>query len=217
MASPFHYNGRKYIIKQHGFARDLPWEFVSQSQGVSAKITLRLTSNPDTLAIYPFDFELNFTYELIGKKLIIHQQYTNKSSEDMPFSAGIHPYFYTPDKSQITLEIPAKNSYDKTGESCFPFDGSLDFQQPEIDIFFTDLAENKVSFRELKRKLQVSLNFDESFFSTLVFWTVKDKEFICIEPWTSPRNSINTKEKLKYLKPGETCQTKLEIESKSLL
>ncbi|MFM7450793.1 MAG: aldose epimerase, partial [Leptolyngbyaceae cyanobacterium] len=39
-------------------------------------------------------------------------------------------------------------------------------------------------------------------FSTLVFWTLKGKDFYCLEPWTAPRNALNTGENLLHLAPG---------------
>lgn len=62
-----------------------------------------------------------------------------------------------------------------------------------------------------KRDLTVKVKYDD-FFSTLVFWTLEGKEYICLEPWSSPRNSINTKEQLKYLQPQEIFHTQIEIE-----
>jgi galactose mutarotase-like enzyme len=45
----------------------------------------------------------------------------------------------------------------------------------------------------------------------LVFWTIKGKEYVCLEPWSAPRNALNTQEALSYLEPGESCQTSVEI------
>lgn len=207
----FYFEEKKYILKQHGFARDLPWKVIGQSQDNCARIILSLKSNQQTLEVYPFEFELIFSYELIGKKLIIAQSYENKSDKIMPFSAGFHPYFYCSDKSKLKLNIPATEYSNKTGEERFTFDGNLDYDTAEIDIAFTKLEGNKASFTDEKRNLKVTLKYDD-FFSTLVFWTLQDKEYICLEPWSSPRNSINTKEQLKYLQPEEVYQTKIEIE-----
>ncbi len=208
----FYYEDREYILKQHGFARDLPWKVIGQSQDKSAKIILSLKSNQETLEVYPFEFELIFSYELVGKKLIIEQSYENKSGKKMPFSAGFHPYFYCSDKSKLTLNIPANEYHNKTGDLTSAFDGNLDYDTPEIDIAFTKLQGNKASFTDGKRNLKVTIKYDD-FFSTLVFWTLQDKEYICLEPWSSPRNSINTKEQLKYLQPQEIYHTKIEIET----
>jgi len=207
----FYFEDKKYILKQHGFARDLPWKVIGQSHSKSAKIILSLKSNQETLEVYPFEFELIFSYELLGKKLIIEQSYENKSNKKMPFSTGFHPYFYCGNKDKLKLNIPATEYQNKTGDKTFSFDGNLDYNSPEIDIAFTKLQGNKASFTDEKRDLTVTVKYDD-FFSTLVFWTLEGKDYICLEPWSSPRNSINTKEQLKYLQPQEIFHTQIEIE-----
>lgn len=209
----FYFEDKKYILKQHGFARDLPWKVIGQSHSKSAKIILSLKSNQETFEVYPFEFELIFSYELLGKKLIIEQSYENKSNKKMPFSTGFHPYFYCGNKDKLKLNIPATEYQNKTGDKTFSFDGNLDYNSPEIDIAFTKLQGNKASFTDEKRDLTVTVKYDD-FFSTLVFWTLEGKEYICLEPWSSPRNSINTKEQLKYLQPQEIFHTQIEIEVK---
>lgn len=207
----FYYQDKQYILKQHGFGRDLPWEVISQSTDTSANLVLSLKSNTETLKVYPFEFELKFTYKLKGNKLIIEQSYENKSQEKMPFSLGFHPYFYCGDKSKLKLEIPAIEYCTKSGNKTYPFDGELDYSVEEIDIAFTKINKNKVSFIDGKRNLKVDISYSD-LFSTLVFWTLKDKDFICLEPWISPRNSINTGEQLNYLSPQEIYEAKIIME-----
>ena len=210
----FFNENQQYCLKQHGFARDLPWEVLGQSTSDSAKIILSLKNKPQTLEVYPFEFELIFSYEIKGNQLIINQSYENKSSQQMPFSFGFHPYFYCDDKSKLTLDFPAQEYQSKTGEQTYPFNGKLDYNLPEIDIAFTKLQGKVASFDDRQRNLKVILSYSNSF-STLVFWTVKDKDYICVEPWSSPRNSINTGEKLQYLQPQESCGATFTIEVQS--
>ncbi len=206
----FYHNNKEYQLKQHGFARDLPWEVIGKSTCKSAKIILSLKSNEETLEVYPFEFELIFSYELSENKLILQQSYENKSQQEMPFSAGFHPYFLCRDKSNLILNIPANEYSIKADAKKYSFDGTLDYSQEEIDIAFTKINSQTASFTDQKRNLTVSLKYSD-FFSTLVFWTLKDKNYICLEPWSSPRNGINTKEQINYLAPKETYLATLEI------
>ena len=103
----FYYQDQEYHLKQHGFARDMPWQVLGQSTNDLAKIILCLKSYSQTLEVYPFEFELIFSYELQGNKLVINQSYENKSSSKMPFSCGFHPYFNCDDKSKLSLDFPA--------------------------------------------------------------------------------------------------------------
>jgi galactose mutarotase-like enzyme len=195
------YHGKQYTLKQHGFARDLSWQaFGSISeQGVSLQASLH--SSEQTQAVYPFDFGLTFTYQMKGNSLTIYQHYTNKSSQPMPFSAGFHPYFLTRDKTQLEFEIPSTEYQDQITKKIHAFDGNFDFNSDEIDVAFKQLKRKSATVTDNSRKLKLTLDYDD-FFSTLVFWTVKGKDFYCLEPWSAPRNAINTGEKLTILEPG---------------
>ncbi|MGY6530217.1 MAG: aldose epimerase family protein [Cyanobacterium sp.] len=206
----FFHGGKEYQLKQHGFARDLPWEVVSQSTDEGAEIVLRLTSNEETLSVYPFEFELTFTYQLVGNRLIIKQESYNKSNQVMPFSIGFHPYFWCQDKDSLDLEIPASEYTNKAGDKTFPFSGSLDYDQDEIDIAFKKVIKDSASFVNHKRNIKVSLKYSE-IFSTLVFWTLKGKNYICLEPWSAPRNGLNTGNNIINLKPSQGCDGYFEI------
>jgi galactose mutarotase-like enzyme len=200
------YHNKTYNLKQHGFARDLPWQVVAQNTEGSANLTLVLESNDSTRAVYPFDFRLSFRYQLQGNSLHLYQTYTNLSEKVMLFATGLHPYFWVSDKSQLTFNIPSSHYQDQNTQEIFPFDGSFDFEKEEIDVAFKEITGHTASFTNLKRELKVNLHYTDSY-STLVFWTVKGKDYVCVEPWTAPRNSLNTGEKQLYLEAGESLET----------
>lgn len=204
------YKGQSYTLKQHGFARELPWEVTDSVTQDLVSLTLVLNSNEQTHASYPFDFQLAFTYQLLGNSLDIRQRYTNYSSEPMPFSTGIHPYFETSDKSKLKFEIPATQFQDQQTKTVHPFGGEFDFNRDEIDIAFRPLSDRSASVTDSSRSMQLHLNWDVSY-STLVFWTVKDKNFYCLEPWSANRNALNTGEHLISLEPGASCETLIRL------
>jgi len=195
------YKGQSYTLKQHGFARDLPWEVTDSVTANSVSLTLVLGSNEQTLAVYPFDFQLAFTYQLSGNSLEIRQRCTNLSSEPMPFAVGIHPYFEATDKTQLHCKIPATQFQTKQSQTLQPFDGTFDFDRDEIDVAFQQLSDRVSTVTDSSRQLELKLDWDDTY-STLVFWTVKGKNFYCLEPWSAPRNALNTGEHLIHLEPG---------------
>ena len=199
------YNGQQYTLKQHGFARDLPWEVTESVTQNLVSLTLVLNSNEQTRAVYPFDFQLAFTYQLLGNSLEIRQRYTNHSAESMPFSTGLHPYFDTSDKTQLQFEIPATEFQDQKTKTNHPFSGNFDFNSDEIDVAFRQPSDRFATVTDPTRQLQLQLSWGDTY-STLVFWTVKGKDFYCLEPWSAPRNALNTGEQLIYLEPGATCE-----------
>ena len=204
------HNGQSYSLKQHGFARDLPWEVVDQQTENGLSLTIALESNEQTRAVYPFDFRVEFTYRLEDQRLIIEQRFTNASSERMPFSIGFHPYFLALDKSQLRFEIPATEAIDQKTQQRQPFFNTFDFSQAEIDWAFLDLNQRVGSVADLSRHTRVTLSANPEF-STFVFWTLQGKDFYCLEPWSAPRNALNTGEQLIYLEPGATLETTITL------
>ena len=201
---------QKFNLKQHGFARNLPWEVGEEVTVDNVSLKLTLTSNEQTKSVYPFDFSVNFTYQLHGDTLTILQDFTNNSSEPMPFSVGFHPYFIAPDKSQLEFEIPSSEFQEKGSPQIHPFDGNFDFSRDEIDVAFKNLSAKSTSVTDKARNLKITLEYDDNF-STLVFWTLKGKDFYCLEPWSGPRNAMNTGENLTVLQPGASHSAMIRL------
>ncbi len=204
------HNGQSYTLKQHGFAREMPWEVLDRVTQDQVSLTLGLSSTDQTRAVYPFDFQLEFTYTLQGQTLSIHQRYINRSSERMPFSIGFHPYFLVLDKNQLRFEIPSTEALDQQSKDVQPFFNTFDFDRPEIDWAFPQLGCQVASGSDLSRHTRLSLSYGPEF-SALVFWTLKGKDFYCLEPWSALRNALNTGDRLFYLDPGATLETEVSL------
>lgn len=204
------YQGQTFHLKQHGFARDLAWQVQNQTL---TSLTLALHSNEETLKAYPFDFQVLFTYQLINHSLEIHQRYTNLSTEVMPFSTGLHPYFPTNDKTGLQFAVPATEMWDKLTGKTLGFPGFFDLERDEIDAALRPLTEQVAIVADPSRNLKIILNYDLTY-STLVFWTVKGKDFYCLEPWSAPRNALNTGEDLVRLQPKESLETSVTLSVK---
>ena len=211
----YKHNGKSYTLQQHGFAREMPWQVINQNTDSGASLTLRLTSTSVTKKLYPFDFEVDFTYQLQSNHLSITQRYTNLSSEKMPFSTGLHPYFWVKDKSQLSFDIPANILQDHRTLEIKPFNGTFDLSQPEIDAAFKQINRQSASFSDRQRNLTLNLEYSD-LYGTLVFWTLQDKDYICLEPWTAPRNALNTGEGLIHLDPQQTIETVVTIRANFL-
>ncbi len=204
------YSGKQYTLKQHGFARELPWEATEQVTDSLASLTLVLNSNEQTRAVYPFDFQVAFTYQLKGNTIKIQQRYTNHSATPMPFATGLHTYYWTPDKTQLQFEIPASEYWEQHHQTPQPFSGNFDWNKDEIDVAFLSLSGNSATVTDNQRRLQLVLDYDDSY-TTLVFWTVKGKDFYCLEPWSAPRNALNTGNHLLELAPGASLTTMVQM------
>jgi galactose mutarotase-like enzyme len=203
-------NGETYSLKQHGFARDLPWQVVDQSTREASQLTLELTSDAETRSRYPFDFRLRFTFKLHGHILDLHQQVTNLSGQPMPFSTGLHPYFFVSDKAQLQFEIPATEYRNHLTGDIETFPGSFDFSQNEIDLAFHGLTGTAATVTDPNLQRRLTLTWSKAY-RRLVFWTVKGKDYYCLEPWTAPRNAMNTGEDLLTVDPGQTFETEVRF------
>ena len=85
--------GRTYSLPQHGFARDRVFELASADK---ADAEFVLSSDEETLAAYPFEFELRVRYELDGESLRVRYGVSNAGAGPMWFSIGGHPGFACP-------------------------------------------------------------------------------------------------------------------------
>ena len=195
-------DGTTYPLNQHGFARNMVWAVTETGTDGAASLTLSLKSTPETLVSYPFEFEVAFTYVLKGNTLTIDQKYMNHSDRPMPFSAGFHPYFTVADKSQLRFDIPATESWGKTAITATPFSNTFDFGVDEIDLSFGNLSRSGATVSDLQSQKKLVLSCDSEF-STLVFWTLKGLDFYCLEPWSAPRNAMNTGKNLLTVAPGD--------------
>lgn len=195
-----------YTLKQHGFARDLPWQAIDQSTCDAASLTLTLDSSASTLAQYPFAFKLSFTFVLRGHRLELRQRFTNRSDRVMPFATGLHPYFLATDKSRLEFEIPATVFQNHLTGQVETFGGRFDFSQPEIDLAFQNLTATAATVTDHHLGRRLTLSWSEAY-TRLVFWTVQGKDYYCLEPWTAPRNALNSGDSLLRLDPQQTLET----------
>ena len=87
------HEGKTYALPSHGFARGSEFT-VSHAGADSASFTL--VSSPKTREIYPFDFNLEVSFQLERAGISVRYQVTNTGSARMLFSIGSHPAFVVP-------------------------------------------------------------------------------------------------------------------------
>lgn len=204
----YYLDGKAYRMKQHGFARNLPWQVLeTETSPDMARIKLQLKSDPGTRQQFPFDFDLICVYEITSASVRIKQCCRNLSSRAMPLYGGYHPYFLLPELDIQDLYIPSKEYYDiKTG-LVETFNGSLNLKsQAETNLVFTDLTDSRASFQR-KDGTRVTVQFDNNF-RYVVLWALREKEFICIEPWMGSNYDMN-RGRATVLGPGEELKAEV--------
>ncbi|HTX23811.1 MAG TPA: aldose 1-epimerase family protein [Steroidobacteraceae bacterium] len=82
-----------YALSRHGFARNKPFKVLSTSQTAAV---LGLTADDQTLAVYPFHFQLQVRFEIADSTLTVKTSVRNDGAAPMPASFGYHPAFRWP-------------------------------------------------------------------------------------------------------------------------
>ena len=178
--------GKNYLqLPQHGFARDLPWQYSLNKKEKS--LCLVLQDSEITRKYYPFDFEVRIevTLKINCLEFKIHIQ--NKTNTEMPINFGLHPYFNISDFKNLDFFDYPLNCQDQKRNiliNTFEYLKNID---NGIDLLM--YSSGKSSFRDNIFKRQVTLNHPYPF-DLGVIWSNPPRQMICLEPWTSPRNSL---------------------------
>lgn len=204
----YEWNGKKYTMKNHGFARDAAWEVMDRDTDNRAVLTLRLTSNEQTKQSFPFDFEVEFTYVLEKGKLTIQQKYHNRGNEPMPMYPGFHPYFKISEKN-LSYDTDAKKYYDYNDGEVKEFTGTVDLTHLKESIVFLDAKQTSISFPIGKKRMKLEYGKE---FKYIVLWTESGKEFICVEPWMALTDEFNRKEEFVMINGQESLETAFSIQ-----
>ena len=112
--------GKDYLqLTQHGFARDLQWQYSLNENKKS--LCFFLKESKTTKKYYPFDFELIIEITLKINCLEFEIMIYNKTDISMPVNFGLHPYFNVSDfKNLEFIDTPInchnqeKNKISKT-------------------------------------------------------------------------------------------------------
>ncbi len=205
-------------LPQHGFARNLPWEVFSRT---ASEITLMLCRDDATQAMYPFDFVVRCTYALRvdapdlavpSTALRITVSVENHSTEPMPYSLGFHPYFAIADKRAARFELPATLAAENPYGESRAFDG-FDFDADSVDLTFTDMREPRAAFEAAGWRTEIECSEQFRYF---VFWTLRDRSFVCLEGWTARADALNSQRDLLCVPPGTSQDLWMEIRRTTL-
>lgn len=213
-------------MSRHGFARDMEFTLVDKKENSA---TFSLTSTPETLKNYPFEFELQIQYTLAQNILEIAYNVINKNEFEMPFSIGAHPAFSLSgnfENYSLTFEKKETLTYSllengliadqtetlKTTENRLPLNYKL-FEKDAL--VFKKLESNSLTILEKENPI-LKVCFKD--FPSLGIWTKIDAPFLCIEPWfgysdtTKSTGNLFEKEGILVLKGNDNFQAKFSVE-----
>ncbi|HJC93209.1 MAG TPA: aldose 1-epimerase family protein [Candidatus Phocaeicola excrementigallinarum] len=193
-------NDRPFRMTQHGFARDMDFELVSESED---EVRYRLTDNEETRAKYPFPFCLEIGYRLKDSTVEVMWQVTNPSDGEIHFQIGAHPAFYFPGFNPLDTRrgffgfdrkeglkyilIGEKGCADITRVYPLKLDSNgllpLDTHTFDRDALILEGGQVKeVTLYNALGHPHLSLRFDAP---VVGLWSPpgKNAPFVCIEPW----------------------------------
>lgn len=186
------HEGQSYKMTKHGFARDMAFESVKTQND---RLHFVLRSSAETLAVYPFDFELHLEFIINDNTLVVAHQVMNKGSGPMYFSLGGHPAFncnmgeedwklhFEEEENLETYKI------DLSGGLIFKEKKRLSEDSKSLVLAPELFKEDALVFENLKSESVLlegpnaeKLRFNFKGFPLLAFWSPMGP-FLCIEPW----------------------------------
>lgn len=219
----FRWRGQGYALPRHGFARRRDFRVIEQDDD---GLILRLESDAETRAIWPFDFTLDMIFAVRGATLTMTARVANHGSDPMPASFGFHPALRWPlpgagDKADHVIRFDRPES---APVRRLDGDGLLDpAPRPspiEVDMLHLDdalFADDALILDQLESQ---RLTYESSAGSRatidfqgmpyLGLWTKPGAHYLCIEPWqgySDPAGfdgEIDDKPGMVTIKPGQS-------------
>lgn len=219
--------GKVYPMGQHGFARDCEFE-LADSDGTSA--TYILKENEETLAKYPFKFNLIIKYTLADNKIKISWTVENKNDGIMSFSIGAHPAFnlkdgenyfkFDTDSDILCNHIDKEGLWEKDNMHILKNDGYVKITDDMFDddaLIVENSQAKEVAICDKSKSTYLKVRFDSELFG---LWSPAKKRapFVCIEPWYGRCDSsdfngeFSDKDYIINLNPKEKFEASYEIE-----
>ena len=193
-------NGQWYEMSRHGFAKRS--EFALKDQAPDS-VSLTLSANPDTKAVYPFDFTLTVTYTLTDQGIDTRFTVENPGAVDLPYSVGGHPGFNLPVDEDAAFEDYTIQFEAEEGQVCPVIDLRAGLIDPtregfrlagkEIPLQHSLFYQDALVFENLRsRRVRLvnkhsgrGVEMDFGGFPMLGVWSaVNDGPYVCLEPWT---------------------------------
>ena len=226
--------GEKCVMKRHGVARINPFELKEQSKNSIAFIQ---KSNEETRMAFPFDYELEVKYTLVGSTVSVEYLVKNTGKKKMPFVIGGHPAFKCPLDENEKFE-DYKVSFDKALDGGYlrpdHHSGLIDIKNRFDDFYGEseiamrhDLFEEKdaMIFDSIAPKsatligpMGKGVKIEYQDMANLLIWSAcGNADFVALEPWTGisncsdETNEIEKKRGMTILEPNEQAGFKYKI------
>lgn len=192
-----------FTLRQHGFARDLPWslEPLADGQGVA----LTLVDDATTLAAFPFAFSLRLELRLAPGSLAVAAKVSHTGQPEaaaMPFSLGFHPYFRVSDPAAVQLVGLQEHCFDHLSQAEDATASQLARLGAGVDLISRPTA-GAVTLSDPSAGTTLTLE-TTSPLDRVVVWTDPPRPMLCLEPWSGPRGALLSGDGRQMLAPGQS-------------
>lgn len=202
----FRFGAASGSMSQHGFARSTPFEVVEVRRDAAR---LRLAATDATRAMYPFEFALTLDVTVTRGRLTLDAEVSNHGADTMPYGLGYHPYFAVSlaDKARARVPTRASRAWDNvTKETRALAEIALDVG--EVDLHLLDHGGARADLALPGGRVVVA---GDDGWGRWVVWTLPGRDFVCLEPWTSPADALNTGDGLLTLESGASRVHRVSI------
>ena len=174
-----------------------------------ASVTLQYKDNGKHQG-FPFKFNIELTYTLNKKGIILSVNIANKDKKTFPFSVGWHPYFYSKNLDNSTLNFSSNKKYVFDNQQIISGTTDLNIEMPfQLKAVTLDdcypLKANEIEFSTPEYSFNIGSTSKENF---LQLYTPEVHNVIAIEPMTGAADNFNNKIGLQTLQPNETYNMK---------
>jgi len=199
-------NGKTYNMQKHGFARKSYFELISKT---ISTVKFRLNSNEELFKIYPFEFELEVSFEISNSKLKIANTVKNTGSKPLVFTIGAHPafnlnlnnlslkdYYIEFDKKEDLQLYELEDGLFKHGTKPFRLSEKNRITLSS-DIFnndaliFKNINSRNISIGCTKSDFKLTLR-NTSNAPHLGIWSKPGAPYVCIEPWHGHADMVDS-------------------------
>lgn len=192
-------NGKEYELPGHGFGRISEYQLVERRQDY---IEFALKWSEDSLACYPWKFQLHVAYALKDNTVEVIWKVQNLDDKEMVYSIGAHTAFRCPlvqgeafsdcyltfnqEEDNVNMPLNSKGQFLKS-------QGEARLQGQQLDLNYEMFAGDALAYKGLKsdivticsHKSDKKVSLEAKDFPFWGFWTPAQggAPFLCLEPW----------------------------------
>lgn len=226
------YEGKEFHLPRHGFVRNN--SNIKLKSQTESELIFSLEFSQETLKVYPFKFDLEVSYKLQEKSIVVSNKVINKDSKNLYFSIGGHPAFNIPffegDKYEDyylefdrnldlkTHLLTPEGLISSRTKTVTKNDRRIDLHKDLFNkdaLIFRNITSPEVSLVSKNSGKILTIKYND--FKYLGIWAKPAAPFVCIEPWLGHADleittgDIKTKEGIMELMPSKVFSASYAI------